>query len=68
MDDISSLFHKYKENSKTHKHIIDFSLEQMLIILKTYKNVKIINDIKTFDTTNLESSTKFIILDIVDLN
>ena len=68
LDDMMSLFHKYNENAKTQKHIIDFSLEQMLIILKTYRNKKFIDGFKTLDTTKLESSSKFIILDILDLN
>lgn len=68
LNDMIYLFNEYKEDPKKRKHIIDFSLEQILIILKTYKNQNIINLFKDLDTSNLESSSKFIILDIVELN
>lgn len=68
LNDLLCIFNDYKDKAKTHKHILDFSLEQMLIILKVHKNKDIIDGLKVLDTTNLESSTKFIILDIVDIN
>jgi hypothetical protein len=68
LNDLIYLFNEYSDNPKKHKHIIDFALEQILIILKTYKNKNIINIFKELDTSNLESSSKFIILDIVELN
>jgi hypothetical protein len=67
LNDIVSIYLLYANKTKTHKHIIDFALEQMLIILKVYQNPYFINLIKTFDVSKLESSSKFIILDICDL-
>lgn len=67
LNDIVSIYSLYANKTKTHKHIIDFALEQMLIILKVYQNPYFINLIKTFDVSNLESSSKFIIMDIIDL-
>ena len=68
LNKIICLFEEYYEQPNKYKHIIDFSLEQILIILKSYKNQSVINKFKELDSSNLNSSSKFIILDIVELN
>lgn len=67
LNDLISIYSSYADKSKTHKHIIDFALEQIYIILKVHKKPYFLDIVKSFDISNLESSSKFIILDIIDL-
>tara|TARA_B110000483_G_scaffold192128_1_gene228359 strand:+ start:40 stop:885 length:846 start_codon:yes stop_codon:yes gene_type:complete len=55
-----------KEN-KVYKHILDIYLEQILKILSVTKTPDIINKIRDLDNSNFNSSTKFIIYSILDL-
>ena len=55
-----------KEN-KVYKHILDIYLEQILKILSVTKTPDIINKIRDLDNSNFNSSTKFIIYNILDL-
>ena len=55
-----------KEN-KVYKHILDIYLEQILKILSVTKTPDIINKIRELDNSNFNSSTKFIIYNILDL-
>tara|TARA_B110000259_G_C14008463_1_gene398752 strand:+ start:756 stop:1601 length:846 start_codon:yes stop_codon:yes gene_type:complete len=55
-----------KEN-KVYKHILDIYLEQILKILSVTKTPDIINKIRELDNSNFNSSTKFIIYSILDL-
>jgi hypothetical protein len=53
-------------NSNIHKYIIDIFLEQILKILNNYKDNSIIEKIKQFDIKNFDSSTKFLIYNIIE--
>jgi len=65
---IIDLFELYKEKQKTHKHIIDFTLEQMLIIFSYYKNKDIVKTLyENNKNTTLQSSSKFLLMDIFDM-
>jgi len=55
-----------KENT-VFKHILDIYLEQILKILSLTKTLDIINIIREIDNSNFNSSTKFIIYNILDL-
>lgn len=67
LEDLYELFDKYyKLQSKEHKHILDFTLEQMQIILQVNGNNKIIENIKSLDMNKLELSSKFLVLNILD--
>jgi hypothetical protein len=66
LQDLYELFDKYKE-SKVHKHIVDFSLEQMYMFLKESQNKNIIQKIKEHDLKHFESSSKFLIMNIIEL-
>lgn len=55
-----------KEN-KEYKHILDIFLEQLFNILSVTKTPEIINKIKDIDISKFNSSTKFIIYNILDL-
>lgn len=53
-------------NPKIHKYIIDIFMEQILKILNKYNDPKIIDKIKLLDIKNFESSTKFLIYNILE--
>ena len=72
-DEISQLLnniHDYMieciSNPKIHKYIIDIFMEQILKILNKYNDPKIIDKIKLLDIKNFESSTKFLIYNILE--
>ena len=66
LQDLYELFDKYNQ-SKVHKHIADFSLEQMFIFLKETQNKNFIQKFKELDLKRFESSTKFLIMNIIEL-
>ena len=53
-------------NPKIHKYIIDIYMEQILKILNNHKDVSIIDKIKSLDIKNFDSSTKFLIYNIIE--
>ena len=53
-------------NPNIHKYIIDIFMEQILKILNNRKDVSIINKIKSLDIKNFDSSTKFLIYNIIE--
>jgi hypothetical protein len=53
-------------NPKIHKYIIDIFMEQILKILNKYNDPKIIEKIKLLDIKSFESSTKFLIYNILE--
>ena len=53
-------------NPKIHKYIIDIFMEQILKILNKYNDPKIIDKIKLLDIKSFESSTKFLIYNILE--
>jgi len=72
-DEISQLLnniHDYMieciSNPKIHKYIIDIFMEQILKILNKYNDINIIDKIKLLDIKNFESSTKFLIYNILE--
>ena len=72
-DEISQLLnniHDYMieciSNPKIHKYIIDIFMEQILKILNKYNDPKIIDKIKLLDIKSFESSTKFLIYNILE--
>jgi len=69
LDDLYELFEKYhseRDMSNEHKHIIDFSLEQMYIILSVHNNPVIKEKIKSMDINKFELSSKFLVLNILE--
>jgi hypothetical protein len=50
-----------------HKYIIDIFMDQLYKILQIIRSDEIINKIKKLDTTKYNTSTKFIIYNIIDL-
>lgn len=68
LKDIVSLFEKYKLLQKTHKHMIDFALEQIYVILQKYSNQNVLKNIYIQNKdTQLQSSSKFLLMDIFQL-
>jgi len=53
-------------NPNIHKYIIDIFMEQILKILNNHKDTSIINKIKLLDIKNFDSSTKFLIYNIIE--
>ena len=53
-------------NPNIHKYIIDIFMEQILKILNNYNDALIINKIKSLDIKNFDSSTKFLIYNIIE--
>ena len=50
-----------------HKYIIDIFMDQLFKILQIVRSDEIINKIKKLDVTKYNTSTKFIIYNIIDL-
>ena len=53
-------------NPNIHKYIIDIFMEQILKILNNHKDASIINKIRSLDIKNFDSSTKFLIYNIIE--
>jgi hypothetical protein len=53
-------------NQNIHKYIIDIFMEQILKILNNHKDASIINKIKSLVIKNFDSSTKFLIYNIIE--
>jgi len=53
-------------NPNIHKYIIDIFMEQILKILNNHKDLSTINKIKSLDIKNFDSSTKFLIYNIIE--
>jgi len=53
-------------NPNIHKYIVDIFMEQILKILNNHKDVSIINKIKLLDIKKFDSSTKFLIYNIIE--
>jgi hypothetical protein len=53
-------------NPNIHKYIIDIFMEQILKILNKYNDTNIVEKIKSLDIKNFESSTKFLIYNIIE--
>ena len=53
-------------NPNIHKYIIDIFMEQILKILNNHKDASIINKIKMLDIKSFDSSTKFLIYNIIE--
>ena len=49
-----------------HKYIVDIFMEQILKILNNHKDISIINKIKLLDIKKFDSSTKFLIYNIIE--
>jgi hypothetical protein len=72
-DDISLLLNNIFDymiecinNPTIHKYIIDIFMEQILRILNNHKDISIINKIKLLDIKKFDSSTKFLIYNIIE--
>jgi hypothetical protein len=67
LNELYDCFIQYN-NSKVHKHIVDFSLEQLFIFFKRgIKNHNIVDKLRSINLDNFDSSTKFLIMNIIDL-
>jgi len=53
-------------NPNIHKYIIDIFMEQILKILNNYKDNSIVDKIKLLDIKNFDSSTRFLIYNIIE--
>lgn len=68
LQDLYDLIVKFVDKNKTHKHIIDFALEQICNISKHYYHIDIINNIRNLEYNSFDNYTKFIILNILEIN
>jgi hypothetical protein len=66
LNDIFDYMIECISNSNIHKYIIDIFMEQILKILNNHKDSSIINKIKLLDIKNFDSSTKFLIYNIIE--
>jgi hypothetical protein len=66
LNDIFDYMIECISNSNIHKYIIDIFMEQILKILNNHKDASIINKIKLLDIKNFDSSTKFLIYNIIE--
>jgi hypothetical protein len=66
LNDIYEYMTNCINNSTIHKYIIDIFMEQILKILKNYNDTSIIDKIKRLDIKTFESSTKFLIYNIIE--
>jgi len=64
--DIFEYFCEYMHQEKTYKHVFDILLEQIDKILKHHINLDIIEKVKILDINKFESSTKFLIYNIIE--
>jgi hypothetical protein len=67
---LQDLYEFFCDNFTNHiKHLVDFSLEQINFIIKTHQAYKISENIKQFlksiDLNKTDSSSKFLIIDII---
>jgi hypothetical protein len=60
-NDLYQLFEKHN-----HRHITDYVLDLLKIIFTKYVNIDILSKLKNIDLNNIDSSTKFLILNIID--
>lgn len=65
--DILKMIDKYIDDNN-FKHIVEFLLDEILIIYENNKENKIIDNLKKYNLDNLENSTKFKIMKILDTN
>jgi len=65
INDISNSIDIYIKNNN-FKHITEFLLDEILLILEMSNNKKIINKIKNYDINNIDYSTKFKIMKIIE--
>jgi hypothetical protein len=66
LNDIYEYMTNCINNPTIHKYIIDIFMEQILKILKNYNDTSIIDKIKRLDIKTFESSTKFLIYNIIE--
>lgn len=66
LNDIYEYMMNCINNPAIHKYIIDIFMEQILKILKNYNDTSIIDKIKRLDIKTFESSTKFLIYNIIE--
>jgi hypothetical protein len=66
LNDIYEYMMNCINNPTIHKYIIDIFMEQILKILKNYNDTSIIDKIKRLDIKTFESSTKFLIYNIIE--
>ena len=57
----------YIENNN-YKHIVEFLLDEIMVIYENNKDTKIIDNFKKYNLDNMENSTKFKIMKILDTN
>lgn len=67
LSDLYDLFFDNLYNQHT-KHIVHFALEQIYSILQSHSNKTIKDNLKQVDTKTLESSSKFILMDILTMS
>jgi len=65
INDISNSIDIYIKNNN-FKHITEFLLDEILLILEMSNNKKIINKIKNYEINNIDYSTKFKIMKILE--
>ena len=66
LNDIYEYMMNCINNPNIHKYIIDIFMEQILKILKNHSDTSIIDKIKLLDIKTFESSTKFLIYNIIE--
>jgi hypothetical protein len=65
--DILKMIDTYIENNN-YKHIVEFLLDEIMVIYENNKDSKIIDNFKKYNLDNMENSTKFKIMKILDTN
>ena len=65
--DILKMIDIYIENNN-YKHIVEFLLDEIMVIYENNKDSKIIDNLKKYNLDNMENSTKFKIMKILDTN
>jgi len=68
LNDIYEYFAMYIQSKNTYKHVIDIFLENIDKLLTVNPNPQIVENIKQLDINRFESSSKFLIYNIVDKN
>lgn len=68
LDNIFDMFCQYMNDANTYKHVLDILLEQIDKILKYHNNNNLIERVGKLDIHKFESSTKFLIYNIIEKN
>ena len=67
-DDVLDLLRTtYVSNYKKRKHVFDYCIDKLYLMMSYTKNEKVLQDIRLFELDSLEMSSKFLIKNILEL-